>query len=96
MKLAFIAALAVAALAAFFAVQNSQVATVTFLGWYFEASLVMVLMITFAAGVLASMLLLLPSSLKKSLEIRRLKSQIPPTPRPEVPATDQELTARKP
>lgn len=96
MKLTFIAALAVAALAAFFAVQNSQVATVTFLGWYFEASLVMVLMITFAAGVLATMLVLLPSSLRKSLEIRRLKAQITPGPRSGVQAIDPEQTGRKP
>lgn len=96
MKLAFITAISVAALAAFFAVQNSQVATVTFLGWYFEASLVMVLMISFAAGVLATMLVLLPSSLKKSLEIRRLKEQITNAPRSGAPAVDPEQTARKP
>jgi uncharacterized integral membrane protein len=83
MKLTFIAALVVAALAAFFAIQNSQVATVTFFGWYFEASLVMVLMITFAAGALTAMLIMIPASMKKSLEIKRLKAQIPPSPAPE-------------
>ena len=80
MKLTFIAALLVAALAAFFAIQNSQVATVTFLGWYFEAPLVMVLLITFAAGALAAMLIMFPASMKKSLEIKRLKAQIPSPP----------------
>lgn len=95
MKLAFIASIGVAALAAFFAVQNTQVTKVTFLGWYFEASLVMVLLITFAAGVLATMLVLLPASLKKSLEIRRLKTQIPPAPRPEVPAETPDKPSRE-
>jgi len=76
MKLAFIAALAVAGLAAFFAVQNAQVSKVSFLGWYLEAPMVMVLLITFAAGVLTTMLSLLPASLKKSLEIKRLKAQL--------------------
>lgn len=80
MKLTFIAALLVAALAAFFAIQNSQVATVTFLGWYFEAPLVMVLLITFAAGALAALLVMFPASMKKSLEIKRLRAQIPPPP----------------
>lgn len=82
MKLPFIAALLVAALAAFFAIQNSQVATVTFFGWYFEASLVMVLMLTFAAGALVAMLIMFPASMKKSLEIKRLKAQIPTPPPP--------------
>jgi uncharacterized integral membrane protein len=80
MKLTFIAALVVAALAAFFAVQNSQESTVTFMGWYFEAPLVIVLLITFAAGALTAMLLMFPASLKKSLEIKRLKALIPPSP----------------
>lgn len=76
MKLAFVASLVIAGLAAFFAVQNAQLAKVSFLGWYFEASLVMVLLITFGAGALATILILLPSSLKKSLEIKRLKGQL--------------------
>lgn len=96
MKLAFIASLLVATLAAFFAVQNTQLATVSFLGWHFEASLVIVLLITFAAGVLATMLILMPSSLKKSLEIRRLKAKIPPLPRHDVQVEQPEQSSRKP
>lgn len=76
MKLAFVASLAVAALAAFFAVQNAQVSKVSFLGWYLEAPLVMVLLITFAAGAVTMLLSLLPASMKKSIEIKRLKTQL--------------------
>ena len=85
MKLALIASLIIAGLSAFFAVQNAQVAKVSFLGWYFEASLVMILLITFAAGAVTAVLLLLPSSLKKSLEIKRLKGQLAVIPQKTAP-----------
>lgn len=88
MKLAMVGALCIAALAALFAVQNAQHTQVSFLVWYFEAPLVMVLLLTFAAGACAGFLAALPASLKKSLEIRRLKSQPPPSP-----ATAKDTTA---
>jgi uncharacterized integral membrane protein len=92
MKLAFIASIVVAALAAFFAVQNAQVAKVSFLGWYFEASLVMVMAITFVAGVLATILIMIPASLKKSLEIKRLKAHMPhASPAPPAPTVPPAL-----
>lgn len=76
MKFALIAAIALSVLMAFFAVQNSQPTQVTFMGWYFNESLVIILLLSFGAGVLATLLAMLPGSLRKSMEIARLKSQV--------------------
>lgn len=76
MKFSLIAAIALSALMAFFAVQNSQQTHVTFMGWYFDGALVIVLLISFAVGVLSAILAMLPGSVQKSIEISRLKSQL--------------------
>jgi uncharacterized integral membrane protein len=78
MKLALVASIVVASITTLFAVQNAQITQVSFLAWYFEAPLVMVLLITFASGAVATFLALLPGSVRKSLEIKRLKSRLPP------------------
>jgi len=100
MKLAFVASIMVAALAAFVAVQNAQNARVTFLGWYFEAPLVIVLLIAFVAGAVAAFLALLPASVGKSLEIKRLKAKLPPAgqagTKPAVPVQDRGPTSFAP
>lgn len=46
MKFALIAAIALSVVMAFFAVQNSQQTQVTFQGWYFDAPLAFVLLLT--------------------------------------------------
>lgn len=76
MKLSLIAAIALSTLMAFFAVQNSQQAHVTFMGWYFDSALVIVLLISFVVGVLSALLAMLPASVQKSILISRLKSQL--------------------
>lgn len=76
MKFALIAAIALSIVMAFFAVQNSQSAQVTFLGWYFNGPMVIVLLLSFGAGVIATFLAMLPGSLRKSLEISKLKSSL--------------------
>jgi len=76
MKIALIAAIALSVVMAFFAVQNSQHAQVTFLGWYFDGPLVIILLLSFGAGVVATFLAMLPGSLSKSIEIKKLKSSI--------------------
>jgi uncharacterized integral membrane protein len=80
MRIPLFAAFAIAALAALFATQNAQHTQVSFLTWYFEAPLVMILLITFAAGSLTAFLAMLPASVRKSLEIKRLKSKPAPPP----------------
>jgi uncharacterized integral membrane protein len=78
MKLALVASIVVATITAIFAGQNAQQTQVTFFGWYFEAPLVTVLLITFTAGAVAAFLATLPTSLRRGLEIRRLRAQLPP------------------
>lgn len=75
MKFALIAAIIVSALMAYFAVENSQQTQVSFLGWYFDAPLVIILLISFAAGAIATFLATLPGSFRKSMEISKLKGQ---------------------
>ncbi|PKN12373.1 MAG: hypothetical protein CVU69_07770 [Deltaproteobacteria bacterium HGW-Deltaproteobacteria-4] len=50
MKFALIAAIVVSAVMAYFAVENSQQTQVSFLGWYFDAPLVIILLLSFGAG----------------------------------------------
>lgn len=76
MKFALIAAIIVSAVMAYFAVENSQQTQVTFLGWYFDAPLVIILLISFAAGAIATFLATLPGSFRKSMEISKLKTQV--------------------
>lgn len=81
LKYTFVLALGVVVLAAFVALQNSQLTRVTFFVWEFEGPLVMVLLVTFAAGILAGWLASLPSIWKRSRELAGLKResrQIPP------------------
>ena len=75
MKFALIAAIIVSALMAYFAVENSQQTQVSFLGWYFDAPLVIILLISFAAGAIATFLATLHGSFSKSREISKLKAQ---------------------
>jgi uncharacterized integral membrane protein len=76
MKFALIAAIIVSAVMAYFAVENSQQTQVTFLGWYFDAPLVIILLLSFGAGVVATFLATLPGSFRKSMEISKLKARV--------------------
>lgn len=76
MKFALIVAIALSMVMAFFAVQNSQSGQVTFLGWYFNGPMVIILLLSFGAGVITTFLAMLPGSLRKSLEISKLKSSL--------------------
>jgi uncharacterized integral membrane protein len=76
MRASFALALAIVVLAAFFALQNSQPARIAFFGWGYEGPLVMVLLVTFAAGILAGWLAAIPSTWKKSRELAGLKREL--------------------
>jgi uncharacterized integral membrane protein len=76
MKFALIAAIAVSVLMVFFAAQNAQLAQVTFMGWYFNGPLVIILLLSFGAGVLAAFLTIIPGSVSKSYKISKLNSVI--------------------
>ncbi|MGE5894668.1 MAG: LapA family protein [bacterium] len=59
-----------------FAVQNATVATVKFLAFSYEASLALIVVIVFASGFLAGILLSLPSIFRKSSIMREQKKRI--------------------
>ena len=60
-----IVALGLAILTVIFALQNAIPVGVTFLVWKFEGSLALVLMLTFALGVLVSLLVSIPAIVKR-------------------------------
>lgn len=76
MKFALIAAIAVSLLMVFFAAQNAQHAQVTFMGWYFEAPMVIILLLSSSAGVLAAFLTVIPGSVSKSYKISKFNSVV--------------------
>lgn len=71
-----IAALGIAVLTVIFALQNAIPVGVTFLFWSFEGSLALVLMLTFALGVLVSLLVSTPAIVKRKSTISNQKKKI--------------------
>lgn len=80
MRFTVIAALVIIVLVAFFAMQNSQFVQISFLMWTFEGPLVIVLLITFAAGILSGWLTAIPSTMKKSRQVAELKRELKKQP----------------
>jgi len=76
MQLQLIAAIIVAILAVVFALQNAVPITVSFLTWRFESSLALVLLITLALGILMSLLVSVPSMIKRRKKISNQKKKI--------------------
>ncbi len=69
MRIVIIVSLCVAALAILFALQNSQPVVVNFINWSFEASLVIVLLLTFVAGLLSAFIVSIPWRVKMMREL---------------------------
>lgn len=65
MQLLLIVALGLAILTVIFALQNPIPVGVTFLIWRFEGSLALVLISTFALGVIVSLLISIPAIVKR-------------------------------
>jgi uncharacterized integral membrane protein len=72
MALAIIFGIILGALTVVFALQNFVEVTVTFFSWHFTSSLALVLLATLAAGIVISLLLVLPESIKNTFRYRRL------------------------
>jgi putative membrane protein len=71
-----ILAIALAALVAVFAIQNSSVIMVSFLTWHWEASLALVLILVLGAGIIVGYLAGLPSTWKSKSELRHQRREI--------------------
>ena len=76
MQLWLIMAIVIAMLVVIFALQNAIPITVSFLTWKFESSLALILLITIALGVLMSLLVSVPSKIKKIKIILNQKKKI--------------------
>ena len=76
MQVQLIVAIIVAILAVVFALQNAIPITVSFLTWRFESSLALVLLITVALGVIMSLLVSVPSMIKRRKIISNQKKKI--------------------
>jgi len=76
MQLQLIVAIIVAILAVAFALQNAVPIAVSFLTWKFESSLALVLLITVALGVIMSLLVSVPSKIKRMKLISSQKKKI--------------------
>jgi len=73
MRFLMAVAVVLMALAAIFALQNSQPVSVNFLKWSFSASMVIILILTFAAGALAAFLFSIPWRIRVLRELSGLK-----------------------
>lgn len=88
MNFALVVSIILAALAVTFSIQNAQPVQVNFLSWYFNGPLVVVLLLTFATGLVASLLASIPSRFRRSRELadcRRRLQQLEKASRQEQP-----------
>ena len=58
-----------------FAIQNNTIVALTFLGWQFQSSLAVVVVIVLIAGLLVGIVICVPSIIRRSFVIRRLTKQ---------------------
>jgi len=75
-QLYLISFLVLAAAIAIFAIQNSGEAVVTFIRWQFHSSLVVVVLISTAVGVIMAGLLSLPGSFRLRARLREATQRI--------------------
>jgi len=73
MRLFMVLSFVLVGLAALFALQNAQPVSVNFIKWSFEASLVIVLLLTFAAGAVSAFLASIPWRIKVMRQLSGLK-----------------------
>jgi lipopolysaccharide assembly protein A len=68
--------LLIAIVAVIFALQNTAIATVSFLVWELSSSLALILLIAVFAGVLISFLVSIPQLVRANMKVRGLKKQV--------------------
>ena len=69
-------ALVLSLAALLFAFQNADPAVVDFLVWQFESSLAVILVISFGAGLLAGILMVLPARIRSGLKSSTIKKDL--------------------
>ncbi len=58
-----------------FALQNTEVVALSFMGWQFESSLALLVLVAVGVGILISILAFIPSALARSFRIMGLKNE---------------------
>lgn len=81
MKGYLVVSILIAFVMALFSVQNAQTIRVSFLSWYIESPLAVILLISFAAGSLTAFCVSIPTRIRLAREIRALKDAPPHPPR---------------
>lgn len=76
MRLFFVLALILALLVTIFAVQNNANTDIAFLFWGVTGSQALVLMITLTLGIVIGVLLMLPSTVRRRLELADLRRKL--------------------
>lgn len=75
MILSLLVGFVLGAAALLFALQNTQIVALTFLGWQFESSLALLVLVSLGVGILISILAFIPSALERSFRIMGLKNE---------------------
>jgi len=75
MILSLIVGFVLGAAAIVFALQNTAVVALSFLGWEFQSSLALLVLITLGVGILISLLVSIPSLISTTLRIMGLKKE---------------------
>jgi putative membrane protein len=76
MKLFTLLALLIAIVAGVFALQNSTPVFVEFMGWQAQASMALILLVTFSLGVLFGVLISFPAMIRRMGKISHFRSQV--------------------
>jgi lipopolysaccharide assembly protein A len=75
MRIFLLIALLIALIAVIFALQNTQVVSITFLAWTFQSSIALEMVVTLIAGVVVGILAMLPGSIRSQLQIASRKKE---------------------
>ncbi len=75
MILSLLVGFVLGAAALLFALQNTEVVALTFLGYQFESSLALLVLVSVGVGILISILAFIPSAIARSLRIMGLKKE---------------------
>ena len=76
MRFFIVLALLIALAIVLFALQNSAIVTVSFLSFHYNGSLALILVVVFTLGLLAGILISIPSLLRKSSDLREQKRRV--------------------
>jgi len=76
MRFFIVLALLIAIAIVLFALQNSAIVTVSFLSFHYNGSLALILVVVFTLGLLAGILISIPSLLRKSSDLREQKRMV--------------------